>query len=176
MIMSKPIRWPALAVASLTGSALALTVAVPAPPRLVWNLTESAPTGLYRISDARGLRRGDLVVLVPPETLRSWLDSRRYLDTGALLLKPVEALPGSRVCRSDGGITVNGEWRAHARARDRQGRSLPRWRGCHIVARDELFLLNAEHSGSLDGRYFGAVPRSNVLGRAIPLWTTGIPR
>jgi type IV secretory pathway protease TraF len=35
----------------------------------------------------------------------------------------------------------------------------------------EFFALNADISTSLDGRYFGPLPLSSVIGRAIPVWT-----
>ena len=55
--------------------------------------------------------------------------------------------------------------------RDRSGRSLPIWRGCRIVADDEVFLMNWQSENSFDGRYFGPLPASTIVGRAIPLWT-----
>ncbi len=40
-----------------------------------------------------------------------------------------------------------------------------------IVAEDALFLMNSRSADSLDGRYFGPLPRSAVTGRAHPVWT-----
>jgi type IV secretory pathway protease TraF len=58
-----------------------------------------------------------------------------------------------------------------ALARDLLGRPLPIWQGCRVVAEDELFLMNWQVRDSLDGRYFGPLPASAVIGRAIPLYT-----
>ena len=33
--------------------------------------------------------------------------------------------------------------------------------------------MNPRSANSLDGRYFGPLPASSVVGRAIPLWTNG---
>ncbi len=55
--------------------------------------------------------------------------------------------------------------------RDRMGRDLPVWQGCKIIAGDQLFLMNRDIPDSLDGRYFGPLPASSVIGRATPLWT-----
>ena len=52
-----------------------------------------------------------------------------------------------------------------------RGNPLPVWRGCRVVAEGELFLMNGQVRDSLDGRYFGPLPASAVIGRAIPLYT-----
>ena len=51
------------------------------------------------------------------------------------------------------------------------GRPLPVWRGCRRIAHGELFLMNFDVPDSLDGRYFGPLPASTVIGRAVPLYT-----
>ena len=58
-----------------------------------------------------------------------------------------------------------------ARERDRRGRPLPVWQGCREVPQGELFLMNWDEPASLDGRYFGPLPITAVVGRAVPLWT-----
>ena len=42
---------------------------------------------------------------------------------------------------------------------------------CRVIRDGELFLMNWDVRDSLDGRYFGPVPASSVIGRALPLWT-----
>ena len=54
---------------------------------------------------------------------------------------------------------------------DSLGRELPVWQGCRTVRESELFLMNWDVPDSLDGRYFGPIPASSVIGRALPLWT-----
>ena len=39
----------------------------------------------------------------------------------------------------------------------------------------ELLMLNPDHTDSMDGRYFGPLPTSTVLGRAIPILTRDTP-
>ena len=36
-------------------------------------------------------------------------------------------------------------------------------------------MLNPDHADSMDGRYFGPLPASTVLGRAIPILTRDTP-
>ena len=87
------------------------------------------------------------------------------------LLKRVAAVPGQRVCRTGLAITIDGVPMGDALDRDRRGRQLPVWQGCRSVAAGELFLMNWQVRDSLDGRYFGPLPASAVIGRATPLYT-----
>jgi type IV secretory pathway protease TraF len=57
-----------------------------------------------------------------------------------------------------------------AHERDGRGRALPAWPGCRVVCNDELFVMNPDVPDSLDGRYFGMIPTSSVVGQAIPVW------
>jgi conjugative transfer signal peptidase TraF len=159
---------------ALWGAAGVALLLVPAvvelPTRLVWNVSASVPTGLYAVRPEAPLRPGVLAAVMPPEPLATWMVEGGYLGRGVPLIKRVEALPGQRVCRNGMDVTVNGRLRALARPADRFGRPLPRWSGCVVVGEDQLFLLNADHPSSLDGRYFGPLPRSTVLGRATPLF------
>jgi type IV secretory pathway protease TraF len=89
------------------------------------------------------------------------------------MLKRVLALPGQTVCREHLTITVDNIATGEARARDSRGRPLPVWQGCRVVADGEVFLMNAQSADSLDGRYFGVLPMSAIIGQAEPLWTSG---
>ena len=120
-----------------------------------------------------GLRVADLVVLRPPEPLAEFLADRAYLPRGVPLLKHVSALAGQSVCRNGFAVTINGAAIGKARERDSRGRPLPSWQGCRVVSADEVFLMNPRSADSLDGRYFGPLPASSVIGRAIPRWTMG---
>lgn len=140
-------------------------------PKLIWNASASAPIGLYAVTSDEDLSVGDLVVVDPPKPLARYLDEHGYLPDGVPLLKYITALPGQRVCRTGGTVSVDDDIMAQAQPSDRFGRALPVWQGCHIVASTELFLLNPSHPDSLDGRYFGALPANAVIGRAVPILT-----
>jgi conjugative transfer signal peptidase TraF len=143
-------------------------------PRLLWNATASTPTGLYTVQPVRTLHVGDLVAMMPPEPVARFLADGGYLPRGMPLLKHVAALAGQTVCRFGHTVTVNGAATGKARERDSRGRSLPVWSGCHTLGNGEIFLLN-RHPDSLDGRYFGPLPATSVLGRAVPLWLDSSP-
>ncbi|SFA94808.1 conjugative transfer signal peptidase TraF [Rhizobium sp. NFR07] len=155
----------AVALLAVTG------IAVDMPLRLLWNVTASAPVGLYSIASADRLDVPELVAVMPPEPLATFMVRRGYLGRGVPLLKRVVGLPGQRVCRVGRAVTVDGVEMGDALDRDRIGRALPVWQGCRVVADGKLFLMNMDVSDSLDGRYFGPIPASAVIGRALPLWT-----
>src|SRR3546814_3369298 len=80
---------------------------------------------------------------LPPDARRLAAE-RGYLPDGVPLVKRIAALEGDRVCALDDAVSVNGRVAAKRQARDRLGRPLPRWTGCHVLADDELFLLMAD--------------------------------
>lgn len=144
---------------------------VPTPLRLVWNVSASAPIGLYAIEPARRLEVTDLLAITPPAALARFMVERGYVGAGVPLMKRVAALPGQEVCRRDRNIAVDGVAYGEALERDRMGRLLPVWRGCRRIAQGELFLMNFDVPDSLDGRYFGPLPANIVIGRALPIYT-----
>lgn len=154
-----------------TVSLLGVLSIVSFAPKLIWNASASTPIGLYAIEPDRSPEVTDLVAVRAPEPLASFLSDGGYLPRGVPLMKRVAALPGQRVCRTGLAITVDAVPMGEALDRDRRGRPLPIWQGCRDVAQGELFLMNWQVSDSLDGRYFGPLPASAVIGRAIPLYT-----
>jgi conjugative transfer signal peptidase TraF len=139
-------------------------------PQLMWNASASVPIGLYRVLPASPLYVGELVVVKPPEALADFLAERGYLAMGVPLLKHILALPGQTVCRADLTITVDGRMMGRALDLDHAGRKLPSWQGCRIVSDDEVFFMNWRSEYSFDGRYFGPLTASTIVGRADPLW------
>lgn len=161
----------ATAIAASTFAAAFVAIAFADPlPRVIWNASASAPIGLYRIHPDSDPPTGTLVAVAPPERLARWLSARGYLPEGVPLLKHVAAKDGQRVCRIGAVVSVDARRVAVARARDGQGRPLPIWQGCRTLRTGELLLLNPVHPDSLDGRYFGPLPASTVIGRATPLY------
>ena len=106
-----------------------------------------------------------------PILLAAFLDLNGYLPIGVPMLKRVLALPGQTVCRKRLTIAVDGIDVGQARERDGRGRPLPVWQGCRTIADGDVFVMNWQSSDSLDGRYFGPLPASAVIGKAIPVWT-----
>lgn len=165
------IGWRALWLAGLACGLVAAPAFVQMPALIIWNASASVPLGLYAVRTGRALEIGDLVVVAPPPALAEFLAGRGYTGPGVPLIKRVAALPGQAVCRRAGLVTIGGTATALARERDRLDRPLPAWEGCRTLTEGEVFLLNRDEPDSLDGRYFGPLPRAAVVGRAVPLWT-----
>ena len=150
---------------------IAIAAFVDFPKKLVWNASASTPIGLYSIAPADRFEVTNLVAVRAPEPLAAFMVERGYIGRSVPLMKRVAGVPGQQVCRRDHVITIDGVPIGDALERDHLGRSLPTWQGCHRIAEGELFLMNWSVRDSLDGRYFGPLPTSTVIGRATPLWT-----
>jgi conjugative transfer signal peptidase TraF len=153
-------------LAALSAGALVLRPA----PQLIWNASASVPIGLYAVRPIGDLSVGELVLVRPTQAVASFLQKRGYLAMGVPLLKHVLGLPGHSVCRSGRTITIDETVVGEALDRDSRNRSLPVWQGCRIVGAGEVFLMNGQSQSSFDGRYFGMLPASTIVGRLTPLW------
>ncbi len=162
---------PSILIGSAGIALIALSAIIRANPILVWNASASVPIGFYIVQPLDAPTVGDLVVLQPPSPLGDWLLERGYIGADVPLIKHVAALPGQQVCRIGVTISIDGKPVATAKKRDRFDRPLPVWQGCHLLADDQIFFLNPDTEASLDGRYFGPLPRDTILGRAVPIWT-----
>jgi type IV secretory pathway protease TraF len=85
------------------------------------------------------------------------------------LVKRVAAAPGSDVCAREARILIDDKLAAIRLRRDPHGREMPWWQGCERLRAGRVFLLTQSPT-SFDGRYFGPVSGSQVIGRATPLW------
>jgi len=156
-------------VVAISGVTLIGISAIVHAPLLVWNASASAPIGLYRVTSGAP-ERGDLVLISPPKSIAKLAAGRRYLPAGVPLIKRIAAMGGDDVCAFDGAIIINGKIVARQIGADRAGRPMPRWNECRALVGDEFFLLLTP-ADSFDSRYFGPVPRAQIIGRLAPLWT-----
>jgi conjugative transfer signal peptidase TraF len=155
------------------GLAIALTLSSigRTNPLYIWNASGSIPIGLYRLQRAEDLRVTELVAIRPEDPLMGFLDLNGYLPIGVPMLKRVLALPGQTVCRTGSTVSVDHVEMGDALERDGRGRPLPVWKGCHVLSAGQVFVMNWSSADSFDGRYFGPISASTVIGQAIPVWT-----
>jgi type IV secretory pathway protease TraF len=147
---------------SAVGVLMLCVPATMASARLVWNVTASAPPGLYSIAHADA-RIGDRVAIQPEILLAVDLERRGILRRGKVLIKKIIAGQGDTVCRDGAYVTVNGSLVAVARSQSGSGMSLPVWLGCRTLEHADVFLLG-DTADSYDGRYFGITRRDEVIG------------
>ncbi|MEL6860028.1 MAG: S26 family signal peptidase [Pseudomonadota bacterium] len=151
-----------LAVAA-TGSCL-LTLIWNPKETLIWNRTQSAPIGLYWLSDGP-YNLDDWVIVSAKSADAEWAENQGYIGQNWPLLKRVSAVSGDTICRDQAEIWINNERVGVAKLSDKAGRELPRWTGCVALEADQVFLMN-KHPDSLDGRYFGPTQKDDLMGRA----------
>lgn len=156
--------------AAAGGGALALVPIASRPsPVLLWNVSQSAPIGLYRVRPDASLRSGDMVAAFAPEEIRALAAERGYVPSSVPLVKRLAAAKGDLVCASGPTLRVNGQVMALRLMRDLRGRALPWWRGCRRLRGGELLLLG-RGANSFDGRYFGPIGTRALVGKVVLLW------
>jgi type IV secretory pathway protease TraF len=105
---------------------------------------------------------GRIVVVDPPlaALVAGW-------DADVPLIKPVVAAGGDHVCLHSRTNVIINSTPTGAPTRP----APPYWDGCRTLEPDELFLLAPARLDSVDGRLFGPVSRSSVVGVFTPIWT-----
>jgi conjugative transfer signal peptidase TraF len=142
-------------------------------PSILINETRSEPLGLYRVvAHPQGdYRRGMYVLFPVPDSVQSLVYGRHWIRAGVPLLKELWGLAGDEVCVLADRLQVNGQYVGPVFERDRTGQALPKIRGCFEVQSGSFFAASNHLPNSFDGRYFGALPLSQLLGEARPVWT-----
>jgi conjugative transfer signal peptidase TraF len=138
--------------------------------RYVLNLSKSEPRGIYFVEPLNGiLKRGDLIFMQCPPGFEKYLYGRKWLPEGWPLLKTVRGIPGDQYCISENGISVNGKKIGPVYSVDSQGLPLPASRGCRTVPEKHFLPVSIGLLNSFDGRYFGVVSDSLIIGKARPV-------
>jgi conjugative transfer signal peptidase TraF len=140
-----------------------------------YNMSASMPRGWYWFTPG-SVKRGAVVGACLPHSLATYalahdilLPSTHPCETGVEpIVKTVAAVGGDVVTITDAGVSINGDrWPMSAPRRfvERCQRN-----GRYVIASDQVFLLGL-HPRSWDGRVWGAVPRSSILGSWKPIYT-----
>lgn len=139
-------------------------ISTPPLPKLLYNPTESAPVGWYKIQANRPINVGDKIAVYPPDWARKLGDERRYLPQHYPLIKSVWAVEGTEICYENGIVRVPNYPDIAVLVQDSLGRDMPVYEGCYTLLKNEIFLASNDLDASWDSRYFGAVGKNNVLG------------
>ena len=142
----------------------------PIAARLTVNVTTSMPRGIYWLRPGGRVALHSTVTLAIPSSVCQIVDQRRYLPPGFRLLKSVVAVAGDVVCIERQRYSVNARLISVIATTGQAGRPLPPpYPFCGVVPAGVAFLAAAGNS-SLDSRFFGPVPISDLT-PAVPLWT-----
>lgn len=142
------------------------------------NATPSMPRGLWQVSGATEVRRGDAMVVCSPDGGVARLGRQRgYVGAGTCpggtepLLKVVAAVAGDAVAVGPAGLAVNGELLADTvpLARDGAGRDLPAWPPGIYTVEPGTAWVTTSTADSWDSRYWGPVRLADVFGVARPV-------
>jgi conjugative transfer signal peptidase TraF len=155
----------------VVGTSLALMRSL--GPPLYINETPSEPRGIYRLirHPGPGYRRGMYVIFPVPEEWRTLVYGRGWMRNGIPFLKELAGVPGDTVCVSRDALRINDRYIGPVFERDSRGLSLPQHVGCFVVPAGYFFAASRYLKNSFDGRYFGALPMSLLIGEARPVWT-----
>ena len=159
----------AFSIALVIGAGTLIQIVAIPKPLLVWNASASAPMGLYYRTFGN-TQIDDWVLVRPPEAAAILAAERGYLPPNIALVKRLAAQSGDKVCRIGQQIFINDLGKTDALEHDAKHRKLPVWSGCVTLGPDHIFVLSPVPS-SFDGRYFGPIPRANIVERITPLWT-----
>jgi Type IV secretory pathway, protease TraF len=144
-----------------------------------FNVTDSAPRGLWFLDKSKTPERGSLVSFCPPSTpvvaamvAQYRLSRGDCTKTGSYpLLKAVGAVSGDSVIITEGmPVVVNGKALPNTAA---QNKSLSWPSGTYHVAPGYVWVFSTYNEQSFDSRYFGPVPLENVRGLSFPIFVDG---
>jgi len=154
-------------------------------------LTPSIPLGVYQTVEGAAPAPGVVVMVCLTEPTASLAAKRGYIARGRPtqtgdgcpdglepLGKRVLANGGDTVAVADRGLAVNGRPvpRTARLPRDSYGRPLPLYpAGVYVVHAGDLWVVATDSRRSFDSRYFGPLPKRNVLAvlRPILTWEQG---
>jgi len=159
--------WKALMsiAAMLLILASSVEIAFPPKPVLLYNPSESAPVGWYRLRPNEVLKNDIMVAAYAPETARRLAHERDYLPYDYPLIKTIWAMPRAYICIQNMRVRVPNRPDIYQLAQDGLGRDMPLLSGCFTLKVDEYFLISKDVQTGFDSRYFGPVRKENILGR-----------
>ena len=140
-------------------------IIVPPKPVLLYNPSQSAAIGWYRLQSKVPIERGSQVAAYAPEWARIMADERQYLPYDYPLIKKVWAVAGEEVCYHNSSVSVPKRPDIPVLGQDVLGRVMPQKSGCFVLKSDEFLLISPDVQTGFDSRYFGPVGREKILGR-----------
>ncbi|EHH1077077.1 conjugative transfer signal peptidase TraF [Vibrio parahaemolyticus] len=145
-----------------------------------WNVSNSYPTGLYRMTyDHLDYHRGDLVLFCPPDNKAMRMALHRdYIKMGLCrggftpAIKKIIAMEGDTVSFDNGMVHINGQavTKASVLPADSQGRPLPKLDTLTLQHNEFFMMSDHRPTDSFDSRYYGAVPFHHIHGHIEPIW------
>ena len=151
----------------ITAAIIGTTGQIVFPPRpvLLYNPSESAAIGWYKLTTVETLNLGDQVAAYAPEWARKLADERGYLPYDYPLIKTVWAVEGDEVCYRKSSVSVPKYPDIVRLEQDVLGRDMPLKSGCYVLKSGEFMLLSPDVQAGSDRRYFGRLGNENIICR-----------
>ena len=127
----------------------------PPKPVLLYNPSESAAVGWYRLKPDEPVILGAQVAAYAPKWARKLADKRGYLPYDYPLIKTVWAVYGDEVCYNNQSVSVPKRPDIPVLGQDVLGRDMPQKSGCIVLGLGEVMLLSPDVQTGFDSRYFG---------------------
>lgn len=164
--------WPlGLAIIGLLILELGIWVVQQQGYGITYQVSSSMPRGLYLTRPIDRLERGNWVILYPPNFATTYLLRYHFIPQSRLLLKSIAAVPGDFVCQQEHRLWINQHAVAVLLDQDVHHQTIAQRHFCQRLSTDEYLVIGLHDPRSYDGRYFGPVPRRNIIAQALPLFT-----
>lgn len=132
---------------------------------LTYSVSRSVPKNIYLVMPSREFKRGDLVQFIPPEPFKKFLLTKHWLPQSGLMLKYVYAVPGDFVCNENHVVMVNKRKVGPVYTFYNKKNKLPQTKFCGKLTDNQYLLMSTCVKRSYDGRYFGPVRKTNIVGK-----------
>ena len=136
------------------------------------NVTSSLPRGLYMKVPSEKINRGDYIIYEPTEEVKTIIIRNGWGDGKHDFLKKVGAVSGEKYSINADTLIfeIEGEYIGKVFEKDNVGHELPKMRGEFEVPKDSVLPI-ATSERSFDGRYSGAINKSQIKAHVIPIFT-----
>jgi conjugative transfer signal peptidase TraF len=143
---------------------------------IVINITPSMPKGVY-FKKSSPLHRGDIILFCLDQKYQQiglehhYLETGKYCNGASALIKEVVAVPGDEVTLLKNAIIVNRK-RLEYQTQHQDSNHTPLSvfpRGNYTV--NAFWVIGTHSQLSWDSRYFGYIPRQQIISKLIPLIT-----
>ena len=155
------------------GMCLAVGLMLGEMPKMIYfNVTTSLPQGFYLRIPCKECRRGDYIVYEPSEEVKTLIIKNGWGDGRRDFLKKVGATEGEKYSIESDTLRfeIEGKYIGQVYETDDAGNVLPKLRGEFEVPKDYVLPI-ATSARSFDGRYSGAIPKSQIKARVVPILT-----
>lgn len=142
---------------------------------LYFNTSSSIPKGVYyRTSDSpENISVGDIVVFEPSKKILDYAHQREYMPQDVIyMMKYVGSTDGDTVSSGD-NFTVGDRSYGKIMKNDSKGRKLVPYSEKDYTVKDDEFIAYGTHPRSFDSRFYGPIPKENIICRVKPLLLFG---